>query len=167
MKKLVIWINSGHTPRSTPAAAPQPPSKAYVDFAKDCLFRPSPSKLGAGYTCSLQAMSCVSRALPDLTARRRKIKAILSKVDVPYAAAYRASMGRAGSGGIAAFTASRRDHKRGDAPAVTPCRCAMYASKKRVEDPPGGFRFLSPRRKEHLTVPNCLEMCTPPCCAVQ
>ena len=25
-------------------------------------------KLGAGYTCSLQAMSCVSRALPDLTA---------------------------------------------------------------------------------------------------
>ena len=44
-------------------------------------------------------MSCVSRALPDLTARRRKIKAILSNGDVPYAAAYRASMVRVGSGG--------------------------------------------------------------------
>ena len=89
-------------------------------------------------------MSCVSRALPDLTARRRKIRAILSKVDVHDAAAYRASMVPTGSGGIAAFTASRRDRIR----AVTPCRCAVYASKKRVEDPPGGFRFLSPRRKE-------------------
>ena len=44
-------------------------------------------------------MSCVSRALPDLTARRRKIKAILSNGDVHDAAAYHASMVRAGSGG--------------------------------------------------------------------
>ena len=32
----------------------------------DFAFRPSPGKPGVGYTCSLQAMSCVSRALPDL-----------------------------------------------------------------------------------------------------
>ena len=31
-------------------------------------------KLGAGYTCSLQAMSCVSRALPDLFRVKRKFK---------------------------------------------------------------------------------------------
>ena len=31
------------------------------------LFRPSPdTRSGAGYTCPLQAMGCVSRALPDL-----------------------------------------------------------------------------------------------------
>ena len=35
----MIWGNSGQAPHSTPAAAPEPQSKAYVDFAKDC-FRP-------------------------------------------------------------------------------------------------------------------------------
>ena len=92
-RKQTNWYST------TPAAAPEPPSKAYVDFATDCLFRPSPSKLGAGYTCSLQAMSCVSRALPDLTARGGFIQAILSNGDVPYAAAYHACVIRAGSGG--------------------------------------------------------------------
>ena len=52
------------------------------------------------------------------SARGRKINAILSNGDVPYAAAYRASMVPTGSGGIA-FSIL-----------------------------PGGFRFLSPRRKE-------------------
>ena len=32
---------------------------------------------------------------------------------------------------------------------------------------PGGFRFLSPRRKEHVTVPCSMEMCTSPCGVVQ
>ena len=36
---MVIQVNLGHTLRSTPAAAPEPMQKAYVDFAKDC-FRP-------------------------------------------------------------------------------------------------------------------------------
>ena len=50
-----------------------------------------------------------------------------------------------GSGGkISADTVSRRDRIR----AVTPCRCTCYAIKEKGRRPPGGFRFLSPRRKE-------------------
>ena len=33
---MVNQVNLGKEPRLTMAAAPQPPSKAYVDFAKDC-----------------------------------------------------------------------------------------------------------------------------------
>ena len=71
------------------------------------------------------------------SARRRKIRAILSNGDVHDAAAYRASMVPTGSGGIA-FSIL-----------------------------PGGFRFLSPRRKEHVTASYCMEMCISPCSVVQ
>jgi len=60
-------------------------------------------------------------------------QAILSNGDVPYAAAYRERMVRAGSGGIAAVIASRRDRIR----AVTPCRCEVYAIKEKGRRPPG------------------------------
>ena len=33
---MVNWVDFGRTPRSTPAAAPEPMQKAYVDFAMDC-----------------------------------------------------------------------------------------------------------------------------------
>ena len=62
-----------------------------------------------------------------------EIQAILSNGDVHDAAAYRASMVPMGSGGIA-FSIL-----------------------------PGGFRFLSPRRKEHVTAPYSMEMRTTPC----
>ena len=84
---MVIWVNSGHVLRSTPAAAPMTQSKAYVDFAADCH-------------------------------RMYNNQAIRRNGDVHDAAAYRISMVPMGSGGIA------------------------------FSIPPGGFRFLSPRRKE-------------------
>ena len=47
------------------------------------LFGQRRDKPGAGYTCSLQAMSCVSRALPDLHRVKRKFKAILCNQSRP------------------------------------------------------------------------------------
>jgi len=67
------------------------------------------------------------------TARGGFIQAILSNGDVHDAAAYRAPLVRAGSGGIEAFTVSRPDRIR----AVTPYRCAGYAIKEKGRRPPG------------------------------
>ena len=124
----MIWVNPGQAPRSTPAAAPQPPSKVYVDFAADC-----------PHTFLNQAI------------RRNG--------DVPYAAAYRASMVPTGSGGnrsvhcVAARPYSRRDPMQ---------MCRLCCQRKGSKTPPGDFRFLSPRRKEHATAPYSMKMCTTP-----
>ena len=56
------------------AAASKHEKKRSGDFARIASFGHHRDKLGAGYTYSLQAMNCVSRALPDLHCCKRKFK---------------------------------------------------------------------------------------------